>query len=68
MCDYVEGGCPIRKSTRRPTENLRKLRASLEAVRESTDKILKDVTTINKVNNPTLLQNSKDLQNALDKI
>ncbi|RCK57348.1 hypothetical protein Cantr_06282 [Candida viswanathii] len=42
-------------------ENLRKLRASLEA-------ILKDVTTINKVNNPTLLQNSKDLQNALDKI
>lgn len=49
-------------------ENLRKLRATLEAVRESTEKILKDVNTINNVNNPTLLQNSKDFKNALDQV
>lgn len=49
-------------------ENLRKLRATLEAVRVSTGKILQDVEIINKVNNPILLQNTKDLNNALDKL
>lgn len=49
-------------------ENLRKLRATLEAVRVSTGKILQDVEIINKVNNPILLQNTKDFNNALDKL
>lgn len=47
-------------------ENLRKLRATLEAIRESTDKILLDISTIYKDNNPQLLQNSKDFQKALN--
>lgn len=47
-------------------ENLQKLRATLEAIKESTDKMLQDISTIYKDNNPQLLQNSKDFQKALN--
>ncbi|KAL6452909.1 hypothetical protein SBY92_000254 [Candida maltosa Xu316] len=47
-------------------ENLRTFRAALEAIRESTEKILEDLTTIHKENNPTLLENAKEFRSALN--
>lgn len=49
-------------------DNLRKLRATLQAVKESTDKILQDVETVYKNNNPQLLQQSKDLDQTINKV
>lgn len=47
--------------------NLRKLRATLQAVKESTDKILQDVETVYKNNHPQLLEQSKDLEETINK-
>ena len=47
-------------------ENLRKLRATLEAIKESTDKMLQDISTIYTDTNPQSLQNSKDFHRALN--
>ena len=49
-------------------DNLRKLRATLQAVKESTDKILQDVETVYKNNNPQLLQQSKELDQTINKV
>ena len=40
-------------------ENLRKLRATLEAIKESTDKMLQDISTIYKDNNPNYYKTLK---------
>lgn len=48
--------------------NLRKLRATLQAVKESTDKILQDVETVYKNNHPQLLEQSKDLEQTINKV
>ncbi|KAI5949459.1 hypothetical protein KGF57_004669 [Candida theae] len=48
--------------------NLRKLRATLQAVKESTDKILQDVETVYKDNHPQLLEQSKELEQTINKI
>lgn len=48
--------------------NLRKLRATLQAVKESTDNILQDVETVYKNNHPQLLEQSKDLEQTINKV
>lgn len=52
----------------RELSNLRKLRATLQAIKESTDKILQDVETVYKNNHPQLLEQSKDLEQTINKI
>lgn len=49
-------------------ENLRKMRAMFQAIKEATEKIHDDIYQVHKINNPTILEEAKALKDTIEKL